>query len=100
MTLSGKEPVVPDFASVCSWDVGVFAGCHVDVSCAFVAAQLFVAFVANAMAVDGAEPAVYPILLDGCLGLRDAAVEGLFLCGVDGVAAGAGAAAAVFPSFN
>ena len=59
-------------------------------------------FVANVMAVGGAEPALYPFVLDGRLELRDAAVECLFLCGGDGVAASAGAAnaAAVVLSSN
>ena len=52
-------------------------------------------FVANAMDVGGAEPALYPLLLDGRLELRDSEVEGLFLCGGEGVAAGDGATAAV-----
>ena len=46
------------------------------------------------MAMDGSEPALCPLLLDGCLQLSDAAVEGFFLCGRDGVAAGAVAGAA------
>ena len=54
MTLSGIEPVVPAFASVCSWAVGVFAGCRVDMARGFVAAQLSAVFVSNNVAVGGA----------------------------------------------
>ena len=101
-TLSGKDPVVPSFASVFSWAGGVFAGCRVDVSRGFIDARLAVMFVANAMTVGGSEPDLYPLVLDGRLELRDAAVEGFFLCGSDGVEAGAGAstATAVVPSSN
>ena len=67
----------------------------------FFAVRLAAVFVANGMAVGGTEPALYPLALDGRLELRDLVVEGFFLCGGDGVLAGAGAAvAAVVPSSN
>ena len=67
----------------------------------FFDARLAVVFVANAMAVGGSEPALHPLALDDGLELRNVAVEGLFLCGGDGIVAGAGAAAAAFvPSSN
>ena len=53
----------------------------------FVATQCTVLFVAHAVAVGGAKPALDPLFLDGCLQLCDAAVEGFFLYGGDGVAA-------------
>ena len=58
-------------------------------------------FVANALAVGAAEPALDPLALDGRLELRDAAVEGFFFFGDDGGVGGAGtAAAAIVPSSN
>ena len=75
--LSVKESVVPAFASIFSWDGEVFVGCCVNVECGFVAALLAVVFVANTMAVGGAEPALYTLLLDGRLELRNAAVKSL-----------------------
>ena len=77
-TLSYKEPVVPDFASVCSWSGGVYTSCCINVALGFVATQCTVVFVAHAVAVGGAKPALDPLLIDGCLQLRDAAVKGLF----------------------
>ena len=81
-----------------SWAGGVFAGCCVDVARGFVAALIAAVLVSNAMAVGGAEPALDPLALDGRLELRDAAVEGFFLCGGDSAAGGAGAAAVVLSS--
>ena len=69
-----------------------FAGCCVNVARDLVASRLAVVLVANSMAVGGAEPALDPLALDGCLELRDAAVKGFFLFGGDGVVGGAGAA--------
>ena len=84
-TLSDKEPVVPAFASVCSWAVGIFTSCRVDLAHGFVATRCAVLFVANAMDVGGEEPTLDPLSFGGCLQSRDAAVQGFFLCGRDGV---------------
>ena len=92
--MSVQKPVIPAFVFVCSWDCGGFAGFCVDVARGFVAARLAVVLVDNAMAMGGAEPAVYPLALDGHLELRDAEVEGFFFFGVDGVVGGAGDTAA------
>ena len=101
-TLSDQKPVVPAFVFVYSWSGGVFAGCCANVACDFVAAKLAAVLVSNDMDVGGAEPALGPLALDCRLELRDAAVEGFFLFGGDGVMGGAGAAAAavVVPSSN
>ena len=56
--------------------------------------------VSNAITVGGEEPALDSLALDGRLELRDAAVEGLFLCGGDDVAGGAGAAAAAVVPYS
>ena len=60
----------------------------------FVATRLAVVFVANSMAVGGPKPSLCPLAIDGRLQLRDAEVEGFFLCGAYGIAVGAVAAAA------
>ena len=66
-------------------------------------AQLAAVIVGDAVSVGGAEPTLDPLALDGRLELRNAAVEGFFLFGGDGVVCGAGAAADaanVVPSSN
>ena len=70
----------------------------------FVAARLAVVLVANTVSLGGAKTALDALALDGRLESRDAAVEGFFLFGGDGVVGGAGAAAdataSVVPSSN
>ena len=78
-TLSGQKLVVPAFVFVCSWAGRVFAGCCVNAARGFVAAQLVVVLVANAMAVGGTEPVLDPLALGGRLELRDAEVEVFFV---------------------
>ena len=70
----------------------------------FVAARLAVVLVANTVSLGGAKTALDALALDGRLESHDAAVEGFFLFGGDGVVGGAGAAAdataSVVPSSN